>query len=169
LFYAQPRYAATRVLNLQLGLWVFNHPENNVDQRVVSAHRLLSAAESGHLYGWYREIRADVSTVRCGPFTTFTRSIRQFGFTNPVLIDRDNVIIAGHGRVEVAKQLAMASIPTLCLDHLSAAEVRAYVIADNHLAELAGWNTELLALELGELIELDFDVHVTGFETAERQ
>jgi DNA modification methylase len=94
-------------------------------------------------------------------------SIRQFGFTNPVLIDSGNVIIAGHGRVEAAKQLSMATIPTLCLRHLSAAEVRAYVIADNRLAELAGWDTELLALELGELIELDFDVRVTGFETAE--
>lgn len=94
-------------------------------------------------------------------------SIRQFGFTNPVLIDSGNVIIAGHGRVEAAKLLAMTSIPTLCLDHMSEAEVRAYVIADNRLAEQAGWDDALLALELGELIELDFDVQLTGFSTAE--
>lgn len=92
-------------------------------------------------------------------------SIRQFGFTSPVLVDADNVIIAGHGRWEAAKQLKLAGIPTLCLAHLSPAEVRAYVIADNQIALNAGWDEALLALELQELttLDLDFEVTLTGF------
>jgi DNA modification methylase len=95
-------------------------------------------------------------------------SIRQFGFTNPVLVDAQGHIIAGHGRVEAAKLLGMGEVPTIRLDHLSEAQKRAYVLADNRLAELAGWDRELLALELGELaaLDLDFDIGVTGFDTA---
>src|SRR5208337_2516881 len=95
-------------------------------------------------------------------------SIKEFGFINPVLIDGSNGIIAGHGRVEAAKLLGMTAIPTVCADHLTPAQVRAYVIADNRLAELAGWDRKLLAIELQELsVELDFNVAITGFETAE--
>jgi DNA modification methylase len=94
-------------------------------------------------------------------------SIRKFGFTNPVLISDDNEIIAGHGRVEAAKLLAMASVPTLRVSHLDAAQRRAYVIADNKLAHNAGWDRELLAIELQGLIDLEFDVEVTGFSLAE--
>ena len=95
-------------------------------------------------------------------------SIKEFGFINPVLIDGSNGIIAGHGRVEAAKLLGMADIPTVCAGHLTPAQVRAYVIADNRLAELAGWDRKLLALELQELsVELNFDVAITGFETAD--
>jgi DNA modification methylase len=100
-------------------------------------------------------------------------SIRSFGFTNPILIDADGGVVAGHGRLEAARQLGMASVPTIRLDHLSAAEKRAYVIADNRLAELAGWDRDMLKIELGALIEmdlrvgLDFDIGVIGFETAE--
>jgi DNA modification methylase len=95
-------------------------------------------------------------------------SIKEFGFINPVLIDGSNGIIAGHGRVEAAKLLGMADIPTVCAGHLTPAQVRAYVIADNRLAELAGWDRKLLALELQELsVEPNFDVAITGFETAE--
>jgi len=75
-------------------------------------------------------------------------SIRQFGFLNPVLVDRAGGIVAGHGRVEAAKQLGLQTVPTICLENLSDAEIRAYVIADNRLAELAGWDRELLAIEL---------------------
>jgi ParB-like chromosome segregation protein Spo0J len=75
-------------------------------------------------------------------------SIRHFGFTNPVLIDGENSILAGHGRVEAARQLGMTSVPCLRVDHLSPAEKRAYVLADNKLALNAGWDEELLALEL---------------------
>jgi ParB-like nuclease domain len=96
-------------------------------------------------------------------------SIRNFGFNNPVLVDADNRIVAGHGRVEAAKRLGLTSVPTIRLDHLSDAERRAYVIADNRLAELAGWDREILKIELQGLaaLDLDFDVEITGFDTAE--
>lgn len=94
-------------------------------------------------------------------------SIERFGFTNPVLVSDDDEIVAGHGRVMAAKQLCLAEIPVIRLSHLSAAERRAYVLADNKLALNAGWDTELLAIELQGLIDLDFDLSVTGFSIAE--
>lgn len=96
-------------------------------------------------------------------------SIGKFGFNNPVLVDADNRIVAGHGRVEAARKLGLASVPTILLEHLSDAERRAYVIADNRLAELAGWDRETLRIELQGLADLDlgFDIEITGFETAE--
>ena len=96
-------------------------------------------------------------------------SIKQFGFNNPVLIDKDDVIIAGHGRVLAAKELSLETVPTIRLEHLSEAEKRAYIIADNRLAEKAGWDQDTLAIELQNLtqIELDFDVSITGFELPE--
>ena len=96
-------------------------------------------------------------------------SIRQFGFTNPVLVDSDLGVIAGHGRIEAAKLLGIGEVPTIRLDHMTEAQKRAYVIADNRLAENAGWDRELLALELHYLsdLNLDFDATITGFETAE--
>jgi DNA modification methylase len=95
-------------------------------------------------------------------------SIKEFGFISPVLIDGADGIIAGHGRVEAAKLIGMSDVPTVCVDHLTPAQVRAYVIADNKLAENAGWDRALLALELQELsVDLNFDVTVIGFETAE--
>src|ERR1700722_9451068 len=93
-------------------------------------------------------------------------SIERFGFTNPVLIDDSGQIIAGHGRVEAAKLLGMESVPTLRLSHLSAADKRAYIIADNRVAEKAGWDRELLSIELQALIDIDFDIELTGFETS---
>jgi DNA modification methylase len=95
------------------------------------------------------------------------RSIERFGFTNPVLISDDNEIIAGHGRVEAAKVLGLMTVPTLRLSHLNAAQRRAYVLADNKLAQNAGWDRELLAIELQALVDLDFDVELTGFSIAE--
>ena len=95
-------------------------------------------------------------------------SIRQFGFITAVLIDGNDCIVAGHGRVEAAKAVGLAEIPTTLVDHLSPDDIRAYVIADNRLAELAGWDRSLLILELQELsISEDFDLTVTGFDTAE--
>ena len=95
-------------------------------------------------------------------------SIKEFGFISPVLLDGSDGIIAGHGRVEAAKLIGMSDVPTVRVDHLTPAQIRAYVIADNKLAENAGWNRELLRLELQELsVELNFDVTITGFETAE--
>ena len=96
-------------------------------------------------------------------------SIERFGFNNPVLIDREGGIVAGHGRIEAAKLLGLENVPTIRLEDLTEAEIRAYVIADNKLAENAGWDRELLAIELQGLIELDldFDVTITGFEMPE--
>jgi len=94
-------------------------------------------------------------------------SIRKFGFTNPVLIGDDDEIIAGHGRVEAAKLLGMQSVPTLRLSHLGTAQRKAYALADNKLALNAGWDHELLAIELQAIIDLDFDVEITGFSLAE--
>ncbi len=90
-------------------------------------------------------------------------SIREFGWTVPVLIGTDFKIIAGHGRVEAARLLKMPAVPCLVLEHLTPAQRRAYVLADNKLAELAGWDDELLALELRDLGELDFNLEVVGF------
>lgn len=96
-------------------------------------------------------------------------SIEVFGFTNPVLIDKTQGIIAGHGRVEAAKLLKVKTVPTLCLEHLSPEQVKAYIIADNKLAENAGWDTDILAIELQGLLDmdLDFEITVTGFEAPE--
>lgn len=94
-------------------------------------------------------------------------SIERFGFTNPVLISDEDEIVAGHGRVEAAKLLGLERVPTIRLSHLSEAERRAYVLADNKLALNAGWDQDLLAIELQALIDLDFDVTITGFSLAE--
>jgi DNA modification methylase len=94
-------------------------------------------------------------------------SISRFGFNNPVLISDHGEIIAGHGRVEAAKLLGFKKVPTIVLSHLSDAERRAYVLADNKLALNAGWDREILAIELQALVDLDFDVELTGFSLAE--
>lgn len=90
-------------------------------------------------------------------------SIKEFGFTNPVLVDQDGMIIAGHGRTLAAQRLQMKEVPCLRLSHLSEAQKRAYVIADNKLALNAGWDDELLAVELRDLKDSDFDLSLTGF------
>lgn len=94
-------------------------------------------------------------------------SIREFGFTNPVLIDEANGIIAGHGRVMAARKLKLTEVPCIRLAHLSDAQKRAYVIADNKLALNAGWDEAMLKLELADLKALDFDLDLTGFNTDE--
>lgn len=94
-------------------------------------------------------------------------SIREFGFTNPVLIDADGGIIAGHGRVMAARNLGMGEVPCIRLAHLTEAQKRAYVIADNKLALNAGWDDEMLALELRDLQDMDFDLSLTGFEAGD--
>jgi site-specific DNA-methyltransferase (adenine-specific) len=94
-------------------------------------------------------------------------SIREFGFTNPVLIDEVNGIIAGHGRVMAARKLKLTEVPCIRLSHLSESQKRAYVIADNKLALNAGWDEAMLKLELADLKALDFDLDLTGFNTDE--
>lgn len=96
-------------------------------------------------------------------------SIKCFGFTNPVLIDHTNMIIAGHGRVAAAKVIGIDEIPTIRIENLSENEIRAYVIADNKLVERAGWDKDILAIELQHLMTPDsaLDVTITGFEIPE--
>jgi DNA modification methylase len=94
-------------------------------------------------------------------------SIRRFGYTQPALVSEDNVIIAGHGRVEAAKSLGLDKIPIIRIEHLSDTDRRAYVIADNKIAEMAGWDKEILAIELQNLIEVGFDLEIVGFDPPE--
>lgn len=105
--------------------------------------------------------RAQVAKIR--------ESIREFGFINPVLLDENLEIIAGHGRVAAAKDIGMRDVPAIILSHLTDAQKRAYRIADNKLTELGKWSIELLNLEFSELsnLDLDFNLEITGFETAE--
>lgn len=90
-------------------------------------------------------------------------SINEWGFTTPVLIDTDNQIITGHGRTMAAKKLGMETVPCLVADGWTEAQKKAYVIADNKLALNAGWDDELLALEISDLQEADFNIDLTGF------
>jgi len=94
-------------------------------------------------------------------------SIEQFGFNNPLLVDSQDGIIAGHGRLLAARKLGLGEVPVIVLDHLTDAQRRAYVIADNKLAELAGWDDELLALELATLDGEDFPLEAIGFTDQE--
>ena len=95
------------------------------------------------------------------------RSIEEFGFINPVLIDGDFGIIAGHGRVMAAKQMGMTEVPCLFIEDLTEAQKKAYILADNKLAEDAGWDENLLKIELAELEAMEFDVSLTGFDLAD--
>jgi ParB-like chromosome segregation protein Spo0J len=95
------------------------------------------------------------------------RSISEFGFNNPVLIDNDNGIIAGHGRVMAAAKINMDEVPCIRLSKLTPEQKKAYILADNRLALDAGWDAELLKLELSELVDLDFDIDLLGFSDAE--
>lgn len=91
-------------------------------------------------------------------------SIKEFGFNNPVLIDECGSIIAGHGRVLAARKLKMAEVPTITLGHLSQTQKRAYILADNKLAMNAGWNEEMLRLELADLKDANVDLSTIGFD-----
>ncbi len=94
-------------------------------------------------------------------------SLREFGFVNPVIVDKDLNIIAGHGRVLAAKEEGIAEVPCVFVEHLTEAQKRAYIIADNRLAMNAGWDAEMLSVELAELQGADFDISLLGFDEAE--
>src|SRR3990167_1846233 len=94
-------------------------------------------------------------------------SIAEFGFTNPLLVDSQAGIIAGHGRLLAARKLGLTEVPVIVLDHLSETQKRAYIIADNRLAELAGWDEKLLAQEFASLEREGFNLGLTGFTDAE--
>ena len=132
------------------------HTENNL----IIAYQLISK-----LQPYPRNAR----THSKKQIRQIAKSIETFGFTNPVLTDDQNMILAGHGRVEAARLLGMTAVPTVTLSSMTAAQKRAYVLADNKLALNAGWDNELLAVELQELLVLDggFDITSTGFEIGE--
>jgi DNA modification methylase len=94
-------------------------------------------------------------------------SLREFGFVNPVIVDKDLTIIAGHGRVLAAKEEGITEVPCVFAEHLTEAQKRAYIIADNRLAMNAGWDAEMLSVELSELQGVDFDISLLGFDDAE--
>jgi ParB-like chromosome segregation protein Spo0J len=94
-------------------------------------------------------------------------SIRRFGFRQPIVVDADNVIVAGHTRVKAARQLGMTEVPAVRADDLTAEQIKAFRIADNKLHELSSWNLELLTTELGELKLLDVDLNSLGFNDDE--
>ena len=96
--------------------------------------------------------------------TQIANSITEFGFTNPVLIDEQHNIIAGHGRLAAAHKLGMDTVPTIQLEGLSETQKKAYVIADNQLALNAGWDMDLLRLEIDDLRAVDFDIDLLGFD-----
>ena len=118
----------------------------------------------------------DISTSELIPYVNNSRthsddqvnqiaaSINEFGFTNPILIDDKGSIIAGHGRVMAAKKLKLESVPCIELKDLTEAQKKAYVIADNQLALNAGWDLDVLKLELEHLQEIDFDIDLLGFD-----
>lgn len=125
---------------------------------------------------FYRPIHALVAYERNARTRTkpqirqIAESIQAFGFTNPILIDKDNIIVAGHGRLAAAKLIGMEEVPTIRLENLTPDQLRAYVIADNRLAENAGWDESILSIELQHLINVDdlgFEVTLTGFEISD--
>src|SRR5687767_4996370 len=129
----------------------------------IMSHMAIEPMSVGNLRPYAKNAR----THSKKQIKQIARSIERFGFTNPVLISDENEIIAGHGRVEAAKLLGIESVPTLRLSHLDEAQRRAYVIADNKLAQNAGWDRDVLAIELQALIDVEFDLDLTGFSLAE--
>lgn len=121
----------------------------------------------------YRKVEALIPYARNprthsdAQITKIAASIVEYGWTNPVLVDGDNGIIAGHGRLAAARKLGLDQVPVIELAHLTTAQKRALVIADNRLALDAGWDEEMLALELAELSEAGFELALTGFENIE--
>lgn len=142
----------TKDLKTRLGRDVPPTPERKIAQRVIASLKPSPSNSRTHTPKQIRQI-AD--------------SIRRFGFTNPILIDRHGTVLAGHARLAAARLLGLDVVPTICLEHLTEAEKRAYLIADNRLAEKgAGWDRDVLATEFSAIAELDseFDLELTGFE-----
>jgi DNA modification methylase len=124
------------------------------------------------LYRRIEELKPDLANPRLHSrkqIRQIANSIREFGFVAPVLIDRDDKVIAGHGRLLACPELGITEVPTVRLDHLTPAQARAFMIADNRLTEIATWDDQLLAVQLKELslLDLDFSLELTGFEMGE--
>lgn len=139
-------------------------------------HTPARAAPSSHqlavIYRPVGALKPDPRNARTHPkrqIEQLVRSIREFGFTNPILIDDDGVLIAGHGRLRAAKELALVEVPTITLGGLTEAQKKALRLADNKIALNAGWDLEILKLELEDIgtVDVDFDLTVTGFSSGE--
>jgi len=137
--------------------------DGKTGQREETAGLTISYRPIGELIPYARNAR----THSEAQVALIAGSIRAYGFTNPVLVDGANGIIAGHGRVMAARKLGLASVPVIELAHLSETQKRAYILADNRLAEAAGWDKEMLALELGDLSGLGVDLTALGFDLGE--
>ena len=163
---SKPATDETRPAQSPLGIQAASEPVRKANAAALVPHDLrVEERPIGSLQVQSRNPR----THSAKQIRQIAESIKTFGFTNPLLIDATGAVIAGHGRLRAAQQLGLATVPTIRLDGLSPEHVRALVIADNKLAELAGWDQDLLALELQDLAELDldFDLEVIGFETPE--
>lgn len=140
--------------NFGVGVMAARVQEQAREIRQVSVAELIPYANNARTHS-----EAQVASI--------AGSIREFGFNNPVLVDGENGIIAGHGRVLAARRLGLDVVPVIELAHLSEARKRAYILADNKLAEQAGWDRDLLSLELADLSDLGVDLADIGFEGAE--
>jgi ParB-like chromosome segregation protein Spo0J len=143
-------------------------------QKLLSSAPLADKARGriGVAYRVTSELKLDPQNPRAHSLRQIrqiARSIEAFGFNAPVLINRDSQVIAGHGRVLAARQLGLAQVPTIQLEHLSEAQAKAFMIADNRLTENSVWDERLLAEQLKELslLDLDFSLEATGFEMGE--
>lgn len=139
--------------------------QNNVTDGAMDRHPKVELRSTSALQPAHRNAR----THSDKQVEQIAASIRQFGFTNPVLVNDEDGIVAGHGRVEAARRLGLVEVPVIRLSHLSSEELRAYALADNKLAANAGWDPEILRIEFAELsmLELEFDLEITGFSTTE--
>lgn len=122
--------------------------------------RRIEQVEIGRLVPYAKNCR----THSAAQIKLLRASLREFGFVNPILIDKDFGIIAGHGRLLAAEAEGLTHVPCVFVEHLTDAQKRAYILADNRLAEMAGWDEELLKLELDALKEMNFDISLTGFD-----
>ncbi len=129
----------------------------------LSRRARIETRPIGNLIGYTRNAR----THSAAQVAQIASSIAEFGWTNPILIGSDNGIIAGHARLAAAQKLGMTEVPVIVLSHLTAAQRKALVLADNKLALNAGWDEDLLRLELQELQSLDFDLDLIGFDSIE--
>ena len=140
--------------------------EHTTARAIPSSHQLAV------IYRPVDALKPDPRNARTHPkrqIEQLVRSIREFGFTNPVLIDEADLLIAGHGRLRAAKEIGLAKVPTITLEGLSEVQKKALRLADNKIALNAGWDLEILKLELEDIgtVDVDFDLTVTGFSSGE--
>jgi DNA modification methylase len=140
--------------------------EHTTARATPSAHQLAV------IYRSVRALKPDPRNARTHPkrqIEQLVRSIQEFGFTNPILIDEADVLIAGHGRLRAARELGLTEVPTITLEGLSEAQKKALRLADNKIALNAGWDLEILKLELEDIgtVDVDFDLSLTGFSSGE--